>query len=251
MEDNREAAAAARSDTEAPAVAGLVGRDRELAQLMALLERCQPALVVVTGETGMRKSSLLRAFQARAVAGGWKTIPRDAEEGLSVTPDMVEDGFRSQVQAVLNMPFGESYVETTPRRGPLHPLVEQLRSRAPVLLLVDGYEPDAGFAEWFAASFIADIRRTDAPVVVIVAERPTTATTLSPFADEILALGPVDRAAIAQHFQLLGQRIGSPIEADELVHYVEAAHAMPEMLRSLTRVLQLAQQRDVAGDDVS
>jgi hypothetical protein len=61
----------------------LVGRDRELAVLLALLEAGGPQVAYVHGVAGAGKSTLVRAFAARARAAGAATVQLD---GAQVEP---------------------------------------------------------------------------------------------------------------------------------------------------------------------
>lgn len=229
----------------------LVGRGPELARFNKFLADGQPILVVITGGPGVGKTSLLQAFRDQAAAAGWNTAPPAmSSEHILVTPEMTEESFGNQVQALLAKPSNQSFIEkphvkepvkTAPAQQPLHAIVQLLRARAPLLLSIDSFWPETTFADWFQNRFMSDLKRAGAPVVVVVAERPEGATKfLSYFADETITLGPMDEQAIRQHFTIIGEKISPPMQKDELNVYVEAAHERPELLGSLTRVLRLA-----------
>jgi hypothetical protein len=222
----------------------LIGRDRELAQVDAILERRQPALVVVSAVTGMGKTSLLRVVEARAIEQGWHTAYRDGEGELSVVPATTEETFREQVLTLLGISTEENFVDTItdqPRLRALPTLAEQLRRRVPVLLIIDGYRTEPGFDDWFTKRFIEDIKRDEMPVIIVVADQAGNVDRLRPFADEVITLGPLDQQAVKQYFESIWQRIVPPMEAGELGVYVEAACEDPAKLAILTRVLALAQ----------
>ena len=229
----------------------LVGREQELSRFKKILADGQPLLVVITGQAGVGKTTLLNAFRTQAKAAGWNTAPPSAAaETLRVAQDTTEEDFGNRVQGLLAMPSGESFIEKSPGKNagqtsseqpPLLPLVEQLRASAPLLLLVDGYQPAAVFADWFQNRFVQDVRRAGASVIVVVSELPEWTTKfLSPLADQIITLGTLDEQAIRQHFVTLGEKISPRIEEPELNVYVESAYKKPEMIGSLTRVLRLA-----------
>ena len=241
----------------------LFGRESELGQFDVILQRRQPALVLVTGQSGMGKSSLLKKFQSLAAAVGWKTVPTTAEQELSIDTGTTENSFSDLMHRLSSTP-DESFVRTASAQAHasaadwdrsaepvstqsfLHPSVEQLRSWAPVLLLIDTYRPDSEFASWFTDSFIRDIKRADASIVVVVAARPDYVAKVSPVADEVITLSPLDRSIVRQHFQAIGEHISPPMESAELDRYVEVIYSQPEMFNSLTRVLWLAQRRDAS-----
>lgn len=289
----------------------MVGRDRELGQIKAILERRNPALVVMAGETGMGKTSLLREARLLASRLGWNTVPDVNQQEMTVEPETTEDTFSSRVRELLKIPAPEIFPEAAPdlevrkvlqygliqptqamvskaiatsglspawkgvlnrathaagqilqafpfeqassekkaeesrrlppSRHPLfHPLVEQLRHRAPVLLLIDGYRPEASFTGWFTRHFVTEIKKTEAPVVIIVADRPGNVAMLLPFADESISIGPLDPESLRQLLENIGQQLSPPLGEDELHTYLKEVCEKPEILGSLTRVLALA-----------
>lgn len=229
----------------------LVGREHELALFKKILKDSQPLLVVVTGARGVGKSSLLHAFQSLADSSGLNTAPSATSEALRITSDTTEESFSNQVQTLLAVPSGKSFIEKLPLRStgetptdqqPLLPIVQQMRALAPFLLAVDGYEPEPQFAEWFQKRFLSDLKRGGGPVVVAVAERPEGPPKLSPLADQIVPLGTLDQETILLHFKAIGREMSPEMKDEELKVYVQAAQNKPEMLGSLTRVLRLALQ---------
>jgi len=253
MTDDREADTRAKSETKTTQVterALFVGRKPELAQFNAIVKRRQPpALVVISAEAGMGKTSLLMEVQTGAVERGWTTAHIDGKGALCVTIDTTEDAFCARVRELLAIPDtsagqGAAIAEqlsTQSRLRSLHPLVRELHHRAPILLLIDGYRPGAAFTNWFTDRFIRDIKQAKTRVVVVAADRPRDVAILSSSADGIISMGPLDPQAVRQHFELIGQRISPPMKAIELKTYVKAASQKPEILGNLTRVLQLVQ----------
>jgi hypothetical protein len=244
MTDDCEAAATASSERKLPPVCELVGRDQELAEFDTVLERRQPGLVIVAGDPGMGKTSFLRIIEADAVKRGWKTVRGDDQGELSIEPFTTEAIFCSRVRELLKIPVNESFAETTPdfdvMQPPFHSLVEQLRRRAPVLVLIDGYRPEAGFASWFTNRFHKDVKQAAAPVVIVVADRPNDVSMLDAFADESISLGPLDRQSIRHLLDTIGQRMTPPMTVAELDEYVKQVCNQPEILGSLKSVLDLA-----------
>lgn len=227
----------------------LVGLDDQLGLLSETLEDGQPLLVVIVGGPGSGKSSLLQALRAQADAAGWNTAPAAASETFRVTTETTEETFSTQVQTLMAVPSGQSFVEQSPGNSvvgtssgqqPLLPILKQLRARVPLLLLVDSFQATPEFADWFQNHFLRDVKRSGAPIIIAVAERPEAATRLSPLADLVVTLGTLDEQAIQQHFEMMGKQISPLMGEDELKVYVAAAYKEPEMLSSLTRALRLA-----------
>jgi hypothetical protein len=227
----------------------LVGRDRELSQIEAILKHGRPALVVVSAATGMGKTSLLREVHERTIKQGWHTAYSDSEGGLSVVPTTTEETFRQRVLTLLDISTEESYFDTlTSQSQPssLHSLPEHLRRWAPILLIIDGYRPAPDFANWFTTSFIENVTHAGAPLVVVVADQGGNVDGLLPFADKIITLGPLDPRSVKQHFESVGRQIAPPMKEAELDIYVKAACKDPARLVALTRVLMLAQPGEVS-----
>ena len=224
----------------------LVGRDHELASFQEVLKEKQAQLVVLTGDPGMGKTSLLRKFRELGDEAGWNTaqLPNSVLRDVETTPD----SFSSQLQSLLSVPTARSFIEkpgkplVDPATGQplLLPIVERLRALAPFLLLIDGYEPGPEFAEWFPTVFLNDVRRSSAAIVIVLAARPEGAIKITPFANQIIPLGPLDPNSIQEHFNELGRQLDPPMTDSEIQEYVGAAKEDAEMLDSLTRVLRLA-----------
>lgn len=248
MSDDHESAAWVTSEVESSIVVErpmLIGRDQELNRVDAILERHQPALVVMRAEIGMGRTSLLREIegQAKDREQRWRTARSNSQGALSVVPDTTEENFRQRVLELLQIHTKETFDNRMgqSRSHPIHSLIEQLHLWAPALLLVDGYRPGLGFASWFTDSFINGIKQDKQPVVIVVADQPhSDVDGLLPSADEVVTLGPLDQGAVTRYFELVGQRITPPMETRELQVYVEAARNDPGILYALTHMLELA-----------
>lgn len=219
-------------------------RGRELARLGEILARRKPALVVVSGEDGLGKSSLLRAFQFAASETEWRVVPRDALSSLVVEPDVTVESFCADVAGMLGLAPEDGVGTARPQfdgatfrsRPRLHPLVEQLMQR-PTLLLLDGYEPVENFSAWFTGGFLDELRRSGVPVVVVVADRPANVAGLIPLADEHFALAPPDKASIRETLERLAGQLDPPMERPELNVYLTEMTEQPGLLRYLMRAL--------------
>lgn len=256
MSDQPETAAAEVA-AWVPAGITLVGRDQELERLDAVLQRRRPAVVIVSAEAGIGKTTLLRAAALRAAEGGWATTHSEGEGELEVTQTTAYQDFSDRLSARLGISPDEPGLETPSAPEPLpamaaplsqraagkpfDPLVRRLHQHSPVLLLIDGFRPSARFSRWFHSVFVAQVAKTGAPIVVIIADRPREVEALEAAADLVLQLQPPDAAAVRRHFQALGERLAPPMGKTELEVYVQATRQKPEILDTLTRLLRLIQ----------
>jgi hypothetical protein len=249
----------------------LIGRHQELERFTEILDGDRPALLLVTGEPQIGKTSLLHEMRERSLAKNWTSVPRLEDWPLSVNPDTNEQTFRSQIQQALGISLDDGYTITTTKRifpfaeittdtntahteavsvrsrgYPLHPIVEQLTSLAPVVLLIDGYRPNQRFARWFTEIFLKDVLMEDARLLVIVADSPDEISALRRLTSEqnVLTLYALDKEVIRERFELLGLRINPALEPDELEVYVDIVHEHPRTINSLVRLLKLAQFPD-------
>jgi len=234
----------------------LVGRESELATFQRILKEKEAQLVVLTGRAGMGKSSLLQKFHQVGEEAGWNVL--DLPESSSINLETTPDTFSMQLQGLLAAPTAKSFIEKPGSPSgdratgePLLPIVERLSALAPLLLTVDGYRPRSDFGEWFQTVFVDHLKRSGAPIVVIISERPEGATKITAWADEIIQLGPLDEHSIIQHFQDLGRQISPPMSEYEIREYTKAAQADTEALGSLTRVLRLTVPGPVQSTDFS
>jgi len=229
----------------------LIGRDQELTRVETILEQGLPAVVVVSADTGMGKSSLLREIHARVTARGWRTTHGESGDNLSVEPTATEDTFRQLVLTLLDSSTEGSYFDSMTGRSRVAPapsLVYQLSRRAPILLIIDGYRPDPPFARWFTESFIEDVKHAMEPIVIVVADQSANLAELERHADEVINLGPLDQQAVKRFLESASRRIDPPMQEEELDTYVEAARKDPVRLAILARLLTLAQQAEPGTD---
>jgi DNA-binding SARP family transcriptional activator len=217
----------------APAAPGLVGRDDELAYLEAIATRARNGgaeIVVVDGEAGIGKTTLLRAWVDRRGAGGDtvliascgpldRSLPLDALlaalAGLlrGLGPEMTADilGADAAILApLLNLAPGprpppllaDSMLGPAVLYSALVRVLGQLAERAPLVVLVD----DAHLAGPALPDWLRFVRREDVAMTVVAAVRTGEGGPLP--ATAAIHLGALGREAAAE---LVG-----PARADEL-----------------------------------
>jgi AAA ATPase domain len=210
-------------------VARVIGREREFGELTAILERRSPALVLVTGEAGMGKTTLVRAMQDQSATDGWTPLPKDSNSAplvadRSTTPESFSGAFHRA--------FGGAADEA------LAELPETLAAHAPVLLLIEFFRPTRVFANWLSDALMGELRSAAVPAVVVV----TTAfdsdkELLAHAADVVVRLGPLDAEDVRKALLELPP-LDPPLDDHELGIYVEEASRAPAVLSSLLRLLR-------------
>jgi hypothetical protein len=245
-----------------------VGRDDELATVAAILAKRTSELVLVAGEAGMGKSAFLGELGTRAAADGWTVAQGDGSGELAITPSVTAATFDRRLRQRLQIGTAPAGAEANgnaalarqarnpPKEGDLltkivggvrslvaswpglADLVRDLGTRAPVLILIDGYRPSEPFERSFVLSLLPALRPTG-PIVVVIAESERTLGTLLPIAAVTLRFGPVEEAAILRYFQHLSGGVDPPLSARELEEYARAARRNPHLIGSLTRLLAL------------
>lgn len=217
-----------------PLATDLVGREAELAEFGGFLSRRSPAFVLVEGEAGIGKTTLVRAVQRVAAAHGWMLVPggdtAPFAAGRSATPEVLAGAVHRELgSATANV------VAELPRA---------LAAHAPTLLVVELVRPTDGFVAWLAGSFLGEVRNAGAPVIVI-ATMTTAMTTgaerkiLVDVADAVVRLGPLEAPRVREALLLL-PALDPPLEEYELDVYVDEATRTPEVLGGLLRLLPRA-----------
>jgi hypothetical protein len=206
-------------------------RRRELESLLGVLAARQPAVVVITGDPGMGKTSLLADFRVSAVAQGWSAVG-GGRDRLSIDPRMGEPDLRRALLGTADAP---------PAPGPSapgpEPFVKDLARHAPLLLLIDDYRPSPAFGRWFETDFLRAVLRCGTELVVAMAKRPGTRP-LEAVATEVLDLGPLDDEVVRSALETMLPPLEPALSPTELEHYVRGANS-PAVLASLIRVLSL------------
>ena len=123
----------------------------------------------------------------------------------------------------------------------------QLKRRAPVLLLIDLYEPKPDFDRWFKRNFLSAIRLSEEQLVLVLADLPARIAAVQGEQDEFFLLGFPDRQDIRRHFKSLSGKLQPHLTPTELNVYVESIMKDPGLLIKLSRLLSLARSSDTAG----
>jgi hypothetical protein len=226
-------------------------REKEIARFDRLLAGNQARLIVLSGEDGTGKSSLLRTLQLGAGERHWRIAPNRAYDTLSIEKETTSQSFSDRVAGMLELPVtsavadsrGESPGGQTRRRD--SPLVEALLRGAtqatPAAIFIDGYEPAEEFSHWFSEIFVREWRQSGACATIVVADRRQNVAALLPLADEHLVLAHPDRNAMKAALDRLSGQMDPPLEAPEAAVYLEKTAGQPRLFRYLIRALMLSQ----------
>lgn len=214
----------------------LIGRDRELFELEATLDRGEPALVLLAAPPGLGKTVLLKELSARAKSRGWAVAEGEEGARLCVSPATGEEQFSDLVRKVL----GRQPVDARPGGPRAVPLAEELSRRAPVLVLIDGFRATERFARWFGSWFEQEVKSAGAPIVIVAAGQTSELASLVAYAAQRTELGPLDAAAVEGYLRSLASQVHPPIGPKELEVYVREGRHEPGILDNLGRLLALA-----------
>jgi hypothetical protein len=246
----------------------LVGRDRELSELEAELRAGSPVLLLLAGETGIGKSSLLQAVRGTARSKGWRLVPHleealEVNEGFSpaalelalkhpvsvsgdrdeqqlIAPVAEEDdqGARGMVAAVHSLLAGTALEATVRRFTTIRSLVDRLRREAPLLLCLDVQTEDPDGLTWWSNEFWPAVAKSRVQVVMIAMADLNGGGTLAEAADQIIRLGPLDTQAVRVHLM----KVGGHLPSDELDKYADEISKDPGLLSSFSRLLPLTKR---------
>ena len=143
----------------------LVGRKSEQERFSRLLDAAQPMLLLVQGEHGSGKTSLMHVFQNQlAQRLDWSSAPEEGNWPLSVTPDLFEADFSERVSIELGISTSEEFSVAKKITRNISPLVESLARLAPLALFIDGFQPNRYFERWFREVFLPDVARSGAAI---------------------------------------------------------------------------------------
>lgn len=244
----------------------LIGRDIEIDSFKQVLKAKASALVIVTSEPRMGKSTLLQAFGQIAKEAGWCVIGAvidvdNPSEALVIDWDTTEQSFH---EAILTQSPRESTITDTlgqsaaavPSIGMSIGVAKDASSadlRAtnppdpPKVILVDRYHPNPEFEMWFARTYIATLKQNQSPIIVVVAAYPADGENLTKLANRTINLGSIPEGAIRQQLRQLNENIILKMKSDEMNAYIAELSKNPDMIGPLTRLLQLELSGSEAG----
>ena len=222
--------------------APMIGRESELAQCAALLDRRGPALVLVSSDAGVGKSRFLQGLAESSAPAGWTVLPASGQGELSVGPATTQSEFTARIRHMLGLPASGDPLQGRATLQVAAPgLARQLAARSPVLLLIDGYRPSASCAAWFERQLMPDVRRAGAPVVFALAEVPDQLSGCMERAapELVIRLGHLLPETVRSHLEQACRVVEPPLTDDELGRYSRAVSRDPELLQALVSVLCL------------
>jgi DNA-binding CsgD family transcriptional regulator len=244
-----------------PTTDALVGRDAELESIRAFLTRSTPGALLLEGEAGIGKTTLVAAAVADATERGWRVLecrPAAAEARLpfAALADAL-GGAVDEVISALPAPQGTALLGALRRTdadvdrlalssGALG-VLRALAERRPVLLAID----DAQWLDAPSANVVAfAVRRlTDEPVVVVASRREGEALP-SAFEAALTAIGvervrarPLSLGAIGR---IIRSRLGLSLHRPSLIRIHEASRGNPFFALELAAALATAEDGEGA-----
>lgn len=222
------------------AINGLIGRDREIGQLLTRLASGQPGLVVIEGDTSVGKGRVLRELRDRARAAGHVVVPVEptdpAKPWLSVSKKTTVADFSAAVdglkEAAAERAAGESDFSSKAGRG-------DATGRPLTLVLVRGYDPGAVFHEWFTGDFVQSTADSERLLVVALGTPVDTGPLKQIGGITLLELGPLPRADVLKWLRAVDAEISDKLSAAEYEAYADAIVVQPERIAAFRRLLPL------------
>jgi DNA-binding CsgD family transcriptional regulator len=246
----------------------LVGREEELASLLALLDARDglPAVAVVTGEAGIGKTTLSLAAVEAAQGRGYLVLscrPAEAEAAFSfvgladliggVVPDVLPQLPRPQRRALeAALALSESDGAPADEGVVAFAFLSTLRRLAvgnPLLLAIDD-------VQWLDAPSLAMLRFTlsrleTEPVVAILTARDEVPLWLRrDLPDERLRRIELGRLSVGALHELLRTRVGTVLPRPTLLRIWEASGGNPFFAIELASALRRRGDRVVPGEEL-
>lgn len=252
----------------------VVGRDREFGTVAEVMGRRQPAFVCVVADAAMGKTTFLSEVQLRARHEGWTTVGVPGGEELQVEASTTIDGFSAEIRGQLRATDSRAFFDASPAptTGGIfstspgsqrstgtdgsprfltgsESLVREFYQRQPVLALIDGYRPSSEFHAWFSSSFVPQLLgSSDLHTVLAVAGSRNEVEPLLEIGGIEIELAQLSEDDVLEHLERLGQGMHPPLGDEEARNYASVVARRPDLLGSLSRLLQLAASDKMGSD---
>jgi hypothetical protein len=198
----------------------------------AWLARRQPAVLTVVGPRGSGKSFVTDTVVSRAAALGWNITPYREGRGIRAGAGTTDRDLATDIATALDID------PLRPGRRVLRSLARDLVDvgrRTPLLVVLDPFAPGDELLDHIVHDFLATLRGSASPVVVLVVSR-TSLRDVLPVDFELAVTVPAEdevRTSIAR----VVSGAGIELAPGELDAYVTAARRSPRVLKSLLTVL--------------
>ncbi|MBN1479256.1 AAA family ATPase [candidate division KSB1 bacterium] len=239
-----------------------IGRMKELKKVQSVLaEHNKPALVVVMGKEGMGKTTFLNMVAKLASQINANMHVLSLSISLDMNRNVFEQTLRQQLEEIEKSEKELSFsgqidqeilgpnatVRSEPRvitkteefssNENLLPIVRELLHKSPLLMQIDGYQPNASFSSWFTSGFIPDILKSKLSVIVTITGRSRALTSLAKLTDYKISIKELSRAEVKQHFKRLSRHLKLPLDEKEVQVYTDEIVKKPYLFDPLTRTL--------------
>jgi hypothetical protein len=217
----------------------IIGREDELAELVGVLQRRKPAVVIVDGAVGVGRHALVNEACSRTA--GWSPLPAAGGARLYVEPRTTAQGFSLRLRAALADAVGGEGTGGEPPQASgaadAGELAEWLAPCAPAVLVLERYRPERRVDRWFADGLHRALEQRDAAIVMALLDVPGERTRLTDAATARITLGPLSADAVRPAIEAVGTLAVPKVTPDELEVYVREIAARPGSFDSLVRLL--------------
>jgi hypothetical protein len=209
----------------------LVGRDKELSTFDRVIAAGKSALIIVTSDPNMGKSSLLGAFGQRAKQRDYIVFPEaTTPEGFSTSISIDRKITKEEFRQAISLPLTAGAITNTD--------LYEVNSKS-ALILIDGYRPQQEFEDWFINEFILQSAAATPPRIVVVAAAASDVERLKPYATKEMLLKPIARRAIVTYLHTLNDTLQDKMQEKEIRVYAGALCQKPSLIEALGRLLKI------------
>src|SRR5262249_53440954 len=118
-------------------------------------------------------------------------------------------------------------------------IADVLREKAPVLVLLEEFCPDAAFRDWLSKDFVPTLHSLKEPVVVVLFDEGAADSAALTLAETVIALDRIDPRLPEQTLKEMCVEIIPPLTDREAQIYAAAIASDPGLMGNLVRILQL------------